>query len=31
MAYGRDATDVAFATHFGIVDLVSMEVQVKEL
>jgi transglutaminase-like putative cysteine protease len=31
MAYGRDATDVAFATHFGIVDLISMEVQVREL
>jgi transglutaminase-like putative cysteine protease len=29
IAYGRDATDVAFATHFGIVDLISMDVQVR--
>lgn len=30
MAYGRDAADVAFASHFGIVDLREMWVEVKE-
>lgn len=31
MAYGRDAADVAFASHFGNVVLRKMEVSVKEL
>lgn len=30
MAYGRDAADVAFASHFGNVTLNKMEVQVRE-
>lgn len=31
MAYGRDAADVAFASHFGIVELQKMEVNVEEI
>lgn len=31
MAYGRDAADVAFASHFGIVELQKMEVKVEEM
>lgn len=31
IAYGRDAADVAFATHFGMVELKSMQVNVREL
>jgi transglutaminase-like putative cysteine protease len=30
MAYGRDAADVAFASHFGVVTLAGMEVKVEE-
>lgn len=31
MAYGRDAADVAFATHFGEVELRKMEISVEQL
>ena len=31
MAYGRDAADVAFASHFGQVELKTMKVEVKEI
>lgn len=31
MAYGRDAADVAFASHFGMVELKKMEVKVEEM
>jgi hypothetical protein len=31
IAYGRDAADVAFASHFGNVQLLKMEVTVEEI